>query len=167
MKMTTPIPAEITTPDSVDTRLGTLKFFDGYPDKTTVDNVYDNLDFQRAVEAFLNAMPGASLYAMRQGFRDVGSVDGTLGIFENLMDSKALFLTPNTETVYTGSWLDLSKGPVVVESPPSTLGGVDDFWFRYVTDLGNAGPDKGKGGKFLFLPPGYKGPVPSGYFVCV
>ena len=166
MKMTTPIPAEITTPDSVDTRLGTLKFFDGYPDKTTVDNVYDNLDFQRAVEAFLNAMPGASLYAMRQGFRDVGSVDGTLGIFENLMDSKALFLTPNTETVYTGSWLDLSKGPVVVESPPSTLGGVDDFWFRYVTDLGNAGPDKGKGGKFLFLPPGYKGPVPSGYFVC-
>ena len=53
----------------------------------------------------------------------------------------------------------------MVESPPNTLGLVDDFWFRYVTDLGNAGPDKGKGGKFLFLPPGYKGAVPKGYHV--
>ena len=81
------------------------------------------------------------------------------------MDSRSLFLTANTESIYAVAWLDLSKGPVVVESPPNTLGLVDDFWFRYVTDLGNAGPDKGKGGKFLFLPPDYKGEVPSGYFV--
>jgi hypothetical protein len=52
-----------------------------------------------------------------------------------------------------------------VEAPPNNLGFVDDFWFRYVTDLGNAGPDKGRGGKFLFLPPGYNGDVPKGYFV--
>jgi hypothetical protein len=89
----------------------------------------------------------------------------TIIVFESLMDSKSLFLTPNTETVYAMTWLDLTKGPVVVESPPNVLGMVDDFWFRYVTDLGNAGPDKGKGGKFLFLPPGYKGDVPQGYFV--
>src|SRR5712691_4246672 len=55
--------------------------------------------------------------------------------------------------------------PVVVESPPNTLGIVDDFWFRYVTDLGNAGPGKGQGGNYLFLPPGYTGDVPQGYFV--
>ncbi len=164
MKMTTEIPSEILTPDSVETRLGTLKFFDGYPDQATVEKAFDNLDFMRGVDVFLNTMPGASLYAMRQGFRDAGVPDGSIGIFEDLMDSKALFLTPNTETVYAGSWLDLSKGPLVVESPPNVLGVVDDFWFRYVADLGNAGPDKGKGGKFLFLPPGYKGEVPQGYF---
>ena len=69
MKMTTDIPASITTPDSVETRLGTLHFFDGFPDDATVEKVYDNLDFQRGVQAFLTAMPGASIYAMREGFR--------------------------------------------------------------------------------------------------
>ncbi len=78
-------------------------------------------------------------------------------IFETLMDSRSLYLTANTESIYAMAWLDLKDGPVVVESPPNTLGLVDDFWFHYVTDLGNAGPDKGKGGKYLFLPPDYKG----------
>ncbi len=164
-KMETPIPPGITTPDKVDTRLGTLKFEGGYPDAATVEKVYDNLDFQRGVDVFLNSMQGASLVAMRRGFRETGAVDGTFGIFNTLMDSKSLFLTANSDTVYSMTWIDLSKGPVVIESPPNSLGIVDDFWFRYVADLGNAGPDKGKGGKFLFLPPGYKGDVPQGYFV--
>ncbi len=164
-KMETPIPPGITTPDKVDTRIGTLKFDGGYPDAATVEKVYDNLDFQRGIEAYLNTMQGASLVALRRGFREAGAVDGTFGVFNTLMDSKSLFLTANADTVYAMTWLDLSKGPVVVESPPNTLGIVDDFWFRYVADLGNAGPDKGKGGKFLFLPPGYTGDVPKGYFV--
>ena len=58
MKMTTPIPAEITTPDTVETRIGTLKFNDGFPTDETVQKVYDNLAFQRGVQAFLDAMPG-------------------------------------------------------------------------------------------------------------
>jgi len=70
MKMTTDIPPSITTPDTVVTRLGTPKFSDGLPDKATVEKVYDNLDFMRGVEAFLNAMPGASLVAMREGLRE-------------------------------------------------------------------------------------------------
>jgi hypothetical protein len=164
-KMETPVPPGITTPDKVDTRLGTLKFEGGYPDAATVEKVYDNLDFQRGVEAYLNTMQGASLVAMRRGFREAGAVDGTFGVFNTLMDAKSLFLTANTDTVYAFTWIDLSKGPVVIESPPNTLGLVDDFWFRYVADLGNAGPDKGKGSKYLFLPPGYKGDVPQGYFV--
>ena len=57
MKMTTDIPPDITTPDKVETRLGTLNFFDGFPDDATVQKVYDNLDFQRGVQAFLTAMP--------------------------------------------------------------------------------------------------------------
>jgi hypothetical protein len=165
MKMTTDIPASITTPEKVDTRIGTLKFDGGYPDAATVEKVYDNLDFQRGIEAYLNTMQGASLVAMRRGFRETGAVNGTIGMFNTLMDSKSLFLTANADTVYAMTWIDLSKGPVVIESPPNSLGIVDDFWFRYIADLGNAGPDKGKGGKFLFLPPGYKGDVPTGYFV--
>jgi hypothetical protein len=166
MKMTTEIPVAITTPDKVETRLGTLNFFDGFPDDATVAKVYDNLDFERGVQAFLTAMPGASVYGLRDGLRSQGATDNqTVLIMEDLMDSKSLFLTANTETVYNMVWLDLKNGPVVVESPPNILGIIDDFWFHYVGDLGNAGPDKGKGGKFLVLPPSYAGEVPKGYFV--
>jgi len=164
-KMATDIPPQITTPDTVNTRLGTLKFFDGYPDAETVQKVYDNLDFIRGVEVFLNTMPGASLYAMREGLKGVGINNSTVGISETLLDSKSLFLTPNTETVYLVGWLDLKDGPMVIETPPNILGFLDDFWFRYIIDMGNAGPDQGKGGKFIVLPPDYKGPVPKSYFV--
>ena len=157
-------PGSILTPDRVETRLGTLQFFDGYPSAESVAMVYDNLDFQRGVRAFLDTIPIASLYAMREGFREAGLVNGTVGVFEELMDSKTLFLTANTESVYAATWLDLTDGPIVVESPPNTLGFVDDFFFNYVTDMGNAGPDRGQGGTFLFLPPGYDGDVPQGYF---
>ena len=158
------IPESILTPDKVDTRLGMLEFFDGYPSVETVEKVYDHLDFVRGVRAFLDTIPIASLYAMREGLRDVGAVDGTVGIFETLMDSRSLFLTANTESVYAFTWLDLKDGPVVVESAPNTLGIVDDFWFEYVADLGIVGPDRGQGGKYLFLPPGYEGATPEGYF---
>lgn len=164
-KMATPIPPQITTPDQVETRLGTLNFGDGVPDKQTVATLYDNLDFMRGVETFLNNIPGASMVAIRRGLHSVGLNNGTVGIFETLMDARSLFLTPNSESVYAMTWLDLNDGPVVVESPPNTLGVVNDFWFRYVSDLGNAGPDRGQGGKYLFLPPGYSGEVPEGYFV--
>ncbi len=62
-------------------------------------------------------------------------------------------------------WIDLKDGPMVMETPPNVLGIVDDFWFRYLSDFGNAGDDKGKGGKYLLLPPDYKGDIPEGYFV--
>ena len=136
------------------------------PTPPTADKVYDNLVFMRGVEAFLNGIPGASMVAIHQGLRDAGATGSTIGVFESLMDSKSLFLTPNSETVYFWNWMDLKDGPVVVETPPNILGVVDDFWFRYVTDMGNAGPDKGRGGKYLFVPPGYTGTLPSsGYYI--
>jgi hypothetical protein len=165
LKMTTPIPPQITTPAQVESSIGTLTYTDGIPSSETARKVYDNLDTIRATEVFLNGIPGASMAAIRAGLRKAGAVDGTIGVFEHLMDSKSLFLTANTETIYFWSWMDLKDGPVVVETPPNILGVVDDFWFRYVTDMGNAGPDKGKGGKYLFVPPGYQGEIPSGYFV--
>ena len=72
------------------------------------------------------------------------------------MDARSLFLTPNTTTVYVFTCLDLSDGPMVMEVPPGVLGPVDDAYFRWVTDIGLTGPDAGKGGKYLFVPPGYK-----------
>jgi hypothetical protein len=112
MKMTTDIPPQITTPDKVETRLGTLHFFDGFPDDATVEKVYDNLDFERGVQVFLTAMPGASAYGLREGLRSEGANNQTVLIMEDLMDSKSLFLTPNTETVYNLMWLDLKDGPL-------------------------------------------------------
>src|ERR1700733_7819226 len=114
MKMTTEIPAEITTPDTVETRIGTLKLRDGFPDDATTQKVYDNPDFQRGVQAFLNAMPGAAVTAFRPALRKLGGVDGNVVIFEQLMDSKALWLTANTTVIYYMSWLDTKKdGPIV------------------------------------------------------
>jgi len=154
----------ISTPDKVETRYGTLEFFDGFPTEKTVEKAYDYLDFSRGVEAFMTTIPAASMYAIHQGLKEAGAVDGTIGLFETLMDSKSLFLTANTESMYGWTWLDLKNGPVVVESPPNVLGFACDSWFRNVADLGHTGPDKGEGGKFLFIPPGYEGDIPDGYY---
>ncbi|MBK5356755.1 DUF1254 domain-containing protein [Pseudomonas sp. TH41] len=161
----TDIPPSIVTPDTLETRLGTLRFTDGFPDEATVQKVYDNLDFQRGMQAFLTTIPAASQAAMRRAIRTLGPDNGTVFIAETLLDSRSLFLTGNSENVYASGWIDLKNGPVVIESPPNTLGVIDDFWYRYVTDLGNAGPDKGQGGKYLLLPPDYEGEVPQGYHV--
>ncbi|NTG23271.1 DUF1254 domain-containing protein [Agrobacterium rhizogenes] len=160
-------PQSIQTPDTVETRIGTLKFSDGLPDQQTVQKVYDNIDFSRGVEAFLSGMPAASVYALCQGLADVGAAKNKgIGITENLMDARSLFLTANTTTVYVFFCVDLTNGPVVAQVPPGVLGPVDDAYFRYVTDVGIIGPDRGKGGKYLFVPPGYTGKLPSkGYFV--
>jgi hypothetical protein len=165
MKMTTEIPKSITTPDQVETRIGTLKFFDGFPDKATVEKVYDNLDFQRGLQAYLTALPAVSVEGFRASYAGIGSVNQTVLISEQLLDAKSLFLTANTTTPYTILYLDTKDGPLVLEIPSEVLGPMDDGWFRWVTDVGITGPDKGKGGKYLLLPPGYTGAIPDGYFV--
>ena len=165
MKMTTETPEGIATPDRLDTSLGTLTSFDGVPDAETTQKVYDNLDLQRATQALLSTIQIASMYAMEEGLRGFGPPNTTVIQFEELMDSKALWLTPNTVSVYQAMWMELGDEPMVLETPPGVLGFVDDAWFLYVTDFGNAGPDQGKGGKYLILPPGYDGDVPEGYHV--
>ena len=165
MKMTTEIPPSLVTPNTVETRIGTLKFTDGFPDEATVAKVYDNLDFQRGVQAYLAALPAVSIEAFLKGFTEFGSVNQTVLISEQLLDAKSLFLTANTTTPYTLLYLSTKDGPLVVEIPSEVLGPIDDAWFRWVTDVGITGPDKGKGGKYLLLPPGYTGAVPDGYFV--
>ena len=167
MKMTTDIPSSITAPDSVETSIGTMKFFDGVPDAASVAASYDFLDRSRAVNVFINSIQMMSAYMLREGQASMGAdASNKIAIWDNLMDSKTILLTGNTSTMYAVGFLDLAKdGPTVIDLPPGMLGVLDDMAFRYMSDLGVAGPDKGKGGKFLVLPPNYKGDVPDGYFV--
>lgn len=163
-----PIPEKIQTPDRVDTRIGMLEFSDGFPTEETSRILFDQLDFSRAVEVFLQCVSAASLEAMRIGMVDIG-VDAChkLAIADELLDSKPLFLTGNTDTVYVSGILDLDRdGPTVVEVPPGCgPGTVNDAWFRFVIDMGRPGPDRGAGGTYLIVPAGYDGPVPDGAFV--
>ena len=163
-----PIPEKIMTPDSVDTRIGTLKFFDSLPDPATVKTVYENLDFMRGVDTFLNFIPAASIEAIRLGNAELGASQCNQVVsFEDLMDSNPLFLTGNTDTVYASAILDLERdGPTVVEVPPGAgPGTVNDAFFRFVVDMGAPGLDRGNGGKYLILPPGDDDAVPEGYAV--
>ena len=151
------IPEKIMTPDTVETRIGTLKFFDGFPTKKTTKKVYDNLDFLRGVEVFLNFIPATSLESMRVGMVAEGVVAANkVMIWDELCDSDPLFLTGNTDTIYVSGMLDLERdGPTVFEIPPRMgPGTVNDAFFRFIIDMGGPGPDKGKGGKYLILPPG-------------
>jgi hypothetical protein len=160
------IPASITTPDTVQSRLGPLEFKDGAPNAATMAKVYDNLDFAHAFDAFVNTMQGVSIAAIRKGMLSVGVKDNEVIVFSKLMNAKSLFLTANADTIYFIGVLDLSKGPMVLEAPPNALGAIDDAWFRWVIDFGAPGPDRGQGGKYLVLPPGYDGRVPEGgYFI--
>ncbi len=157
----------ISTPDNVETTLGTLEFFDGVPTDATVEKVYDNIDRSRAVEVFLDNVGALSIYSVIAGNASIGlSQPNQIAVAEELLDSQSLYLTGNTSTMYSIGHLDLKAyGPTVVEVPPGMLGLLDDAWMRYVGDFGVAGADRGKGGKYLVLPPGYAGEVPKGYFV--
>jgi hypothetical protein len=160
------------TPDKVETRIGTLEFSDGRPTPRTSQLLYDHLDFLRGVEVFMNFIPAASLEALRRGNVSIGQdAPHKVIVMTELLDSKPLFLTGNTDTVYASSFFDLQKeGPMVIEIPagmgPST---VNDAFFRFVADMGGPGLDKGKGGKYLILPPDYDGDLdpPEGGFEAV
>jgi hypothetical protein len=164
----TPIPSSITTSDVVETRIGKLEFFDGLPNQETSARVWDNLDFMRGVEVFLNGIPMTSLEGLRAGHEEMGVTQcNQMLIADELMDSNPLFLTGNTDTVYCSGFFDLQRdGPIVVDIPPGVgPGTVNDAYFRFVIDMGAPGPDRGQGGAYLILPPEYKGDVPDGYFV--
>ena len=149
MSATTDTLASISTPDTVESRLGTLEFDDGAPSEATAALLYDHLDFVHGVEAFLGAFPGASLAAAAPWLPRVGVEDNSFTFFPELMDSASLFLTANCDTVYFWGFIDLSDGPMVIDvpsiGPPSgILGTIDDMWFRWVTDFGLPGPDRGR-----------------------
>jgi len=150
----------ISTPNEVDTSIGPLKFLDGAPLPETAEKVYDYLDTTRAMDTFLKGMPGASLKALIDGAHSIGAVEANeVMIFDKLMGAESLFLTGNSSTVYCIPDLDLKRdGPTVVEVPDGLLGAANDAWFRFINNLPTAG-------KYLYLPPGYDGPIPDGFAV--
>lgn len=162
------VPATLITPDSVDTKyLGELNFIDGYPTDSTLEKTNDFMDTARAFELFESGMATASMYAMLNGHRQIGvQANRTVGITEQLMDAKSLWLTPNTTTPYAHAEIDVKNGPVVIEVGSPVIAIVDDAFFKYVGDigLGNAA-DRGKGGKYLIVGADYKGKIPEGYIV--
>lgn len=155
-------------PEKIKTRFGKLKFPDGYPTEDTVKKVYDELDLQRATQLYLDMYPALSAHGLLKGWvRDLDMRDSShISVTADRLDSSALVLTGNTESLYAFIVFDLKKdGPTVFEVPPGVMGPLDDHNFLFVADIGPTGKDQGKGGKYLLLPPGYDGAVPDGYLV--
>ena len=124
-----------------------MTFFNGMPTDATATAVYDNLDRMRQTEVFLGMVPLASIEAMRRAMQAVGlDKANKILLYEQVMDSKSLFLTGNTDTTYAIGLLDLERdGPTVVEIPPGAgPGTVNDAYFRFVVDMGSPGRDRGK-----------------------
>ena len=163
-RITAPTPPAAT----VETRFsGTLHFEGGFPTAQTLQSLYDQLDYQRGCQVFLRHMMAAAVWGFRQAFvRDVevGSTD--LAMLH--LDANGLVLTGNSETIYGMSIIDLKPyGSLVIEVPPQVLGLLNDQWMRPMGDLGIAGADRGKGGRYLVLQPDHEGDAPAGDFVQV
>ena len=155
--------------------LANLPFSEGWPTTDTAQTLRDELLFQRATQTYLWAMPLINTLGMQvESEKTFGAGYNVLPIWKKRLDAKTLVTTPNSDVLYAMSYVDLGKdGPLVMEAPPGLQGILMDYWQRpipvdggkFFGDVGLAGPDGGKGGKFLLLPPGYKGAVPPGYFV--
>jgi hypothetical protein len=159
-----PIPKDIPTVEKVDSKIGKLEMPNGYTTAASAAALEDEILYVHAVEAYLNTIHGVSLWAMRKGFLDVGVKDNDFIVFPNMMDGNQLFLTANMDTYYYMSFIDLSNGPVIVETPVDALGVIDDMWFNWVTDFGLPGSDRGEGGRYLLVPDWYDGLLPDGGF---
>ncbi len=140
-------------------------FVQGYPTPTAAQQARDDADFQRAVIAYRFWYPAVSVEGIFDGNRNIGLKDNeTMGIAA--AGPRQVGLTLNSDTPYASATLDLSNGPIVIDIPPGAyIGLVDDHYQSWILDLGLPGPNNGKGGKSLLLPPGYTGAVPAGYQV--
>ncbi|MGB5575239.1 MAG: DUF1254 domain-containing protein [Thermoanaerobaculia bacterium] len=155
-------------PDKIRTDFGTLRFEGGaFPTEESVQLIYDEMDLQRATQAYMDFYSALSIYGiLKAQIRDFGfETPSDIGVMADFMHPSENYLTGNDVTVYAVATIDLKvDGPTVVEIPPGMFGNANDANFKYLTDFGPTGPDQGKGGKYLFLPPGYEGKEPSGYF---
>jgi hypothetical protein len=151
----------------LETRIGELHFENGYPDVTTVETLFDELDFQRACQAYLWALPIVSMAQLQSAVAAAfGAEDCDL--VQNLdYQSKLGLLTANATAPYISSFPNLAKtGPIVVEVPPGEIAGLlSDFWQRPLADLGLMGADAGRGSKYLVVGPNTPLPAASGFTI--
>ncbi|MDM0072531.1 DUF1254 domain-containing protein [Variovorax sp. J31P207] len=123
---------------------------------------------RRAVESAIWGMPLVSVDAMREAFfRDAGAKYNDIVYWSQPADWRLQFTTPNASTRYVYFNFNLKDGPVVLDIPAAVgaglFGSVLDAWQVPLADVGPAGEDAGKGGKYVFLPPGYDQVVPAGH----
>jgi hypothetical protein len=146
--------------------LQSLPFPENYPTKESSDRLYDEVLFQRACQVVIWSLPATALWAMKKGSEaEFGEGSNVFPIWKDRLSAETIVSTPNSDVIYGMGYLDLKKdGPTVIEVPPKLQGILDDFWHRPLTDVGFVGPDKGEGGKYLILPPDFKGESPEGYF---
>lgn len=141
-------------------------FSQSYPVGSTAQDALRNSLMRRAIEAYKTFLPTVATEAVFQQMANVGAVPNKVGIN---MDQGPMqqFAATNSDTPYSFLILDLREGPMVVDMPanPLLLGLVNDHNMRWIENLGGIGPDQGTGGRYLFLPPGYEGEVPDGYYV--
>ncbi len=107
----------------------------------------------------MNGYPVVNQLALRKGFIEAGINDNEVIVTPNLMEFKVVVSYRQCRHVL---FLGLSRSyqrTLVVETPPGALGIFDDMTWKWITDFGLPGPDRGEGGKYLLLPPGYEGTV--------
>jgi hypothetical protein len=123
---------------------------------------------RRAVEAINWGMPAVNLDLMLQAMIDSARGKPNQIVFwSRLPDWKIQTLTPNPDVIYLKPFFNTREvGPMVLEIPPadggSITGTIMDAWQAALEDVGPAGVDKGKGGRYLILPPDFGGVPPSG-----
>ena len=121
----------------------------------------------RAVEAVIWGMPAVNAQLMFDAVKQAGSDFNQIVYWSRPLTWKNQTLTPNPNTIYVFPFYNTKDvGPMVLEIPPADkedliTGSVDDGWQTALQDVGPAGVDKGKGGKYLILPPAQISLAPS------
>lgn len=122
-----------------------------------------------AVESVIWGIPAVNAQLMFDAVKACGSDFNQVVYWSRPLSWKNQTLTPNPNTIYVFPFYNTKDvGPMVLEIPPaqggsSITGSIDDAWQTALADVGPAGVDKGKGGKYLILPPGHQGQTPDGY----
>src|SRR5262245_49125334 len=103
---------------TVDTRIGRLELQAGYPSKATAEKLFDEMDFQRATQAFVWALPAVGFHGLHLAHKNTfGAKDGEVVLYQSLKDKSGM-LTPNLTTLYLMTFFNLAEqGPMVVEVP--------------------------------------------------
>ncbi|MER7728172.1 DUF1254 domain-containing protein [Streptomyces sp. NPDC096323] len=149
--------ARLTGDETIETSFGTLKLEHTFPTDETSALLYDRMDAQRAAQAYLWALPLVGFATWRERAAETFGATGfgDFVVYDSLREKRGI-VTANLTTPYIINFTNLAGGPVLIDYPAGpTAGGVLDFWQRPVVDLGQTGPDAGKGGGYVILGPGH------------